>query len=98
MVASQGQHPNCMYQWLDWIASPAVNAQAAEWYGEAPAQTLACGQTKDKKHCDTYHATDAPYAEQLSFWTTPMSDCGDGRGQVCKDYPAWTKAWADIKG
>lgn len=20
------------------------------------------------------------------------------RGQVCKDYPAWTKAWADIKG
>jgi putative spermidine/putrescine transport system substrate-binding protein len=98
MVAAKAAHPNCMYKWMDWITSPAVNAQVAEWFGEAPAQTLACAQTADKKHCETYHATDAAYADQISYWTTPTRNCGDARGSVCKDYAAWTQAWTEIKG
>ncbi len=98
MVAAQAQHPNCMYRWMDWITSAKVNAQVAEWFGEAPAQTLACAETVEKKHCETFHATDADYADKLSYWTTPVGDCGDSRGNVCKDYSAWTKAWAEIKG
>ena len=98
MVAAKAKHPNCMYKWLDWIVSPKVNAQVAEYFGEAPAQTKACTETTDKNHCATYHALDQAYADKIAYWTTPTKDCGDGRGQVCKDYAAWTQAWTAIKG
>ncbi|MBI1377399.1 MAG: extracellular solute-binding protein [Frankiales bacterium] len=98
MIASKAAHPNCMYKWMDYIISPSVNAQVAEWFGEAPAQTLACDQTSDKTFCDGYHALDASYANSISYWTTPTSNCLDGRGDICKDYAAWTQAWTEIKG
>ncbi len=98
MIASKAAHPNCMYKWMDYIVSPSVNAQVAEWFGEAPAQTLACEKTVDKTFCDQYHALDATYANSLAYWTTPISACVDGRGDVCKDYAAWTQAWTEIKG
>jgi putative spermidine/putrescine transport system substrate-binding protein len=98
MIAKNAKHPNCMYKWFDWIVSPKVNAQVAEYFGEAPAQTKACTETADKNHCTTYHALDQTYADQIAYWTTPTKDCGDDRGAVCKDYSAWTQAWTEIKG
>jgi putative spermidine/putrescine transport system substrate-binding protein len=98
MIAKDAKHPNCMYKWFDWIVSPKANAQVAEYFGEAPAQTKACQETSDKSHCTTYHALDATYAAQIAYWTTPTKDCGDDRGAVCKDYSAWTQAWTAIKG
>jgi putative spermidine/putrescine transport system substrate-binding protein len=98
MIAAKAKHPNCMYKWMDHIVAPKVNAQVAEYFGEAPAQTLACDQTADKNHCALYHALDEAYAERISYWTTPTKDCGDGRGATCKDYAAWTQAWTEIKG
>jgi putative spermidine/putrescine transport system substrate-binding protein len=98
MIAKDAKHPNCMYKWFDWIVSPKVNAQVAEYFGEAPAQTKACAETADKNHCTTYHALDQSYADQIAYWTTPTKDCGDDRGAVCKDYSAWTQAWTEIKG
>ncbi|HYT09189.1 MAG TPA: ABC transporter substrate-binding protein [Mycobacteriales bacterium] len=97
MVAAKAKHPNCMYKWMDWITSPKVNAQVAEWFGEAPAQTKACAQTADKSFCETYHALDKSYADRISYWTTPTRNCGDSRGTTCKDYAAWTQAWTEIK-
>ena len=45
MISSKAAHPNCMYKWMNWITSPEVNAQVAEYFGEAPAQTKACEHT-----------------------------------------------------
>lgn len=98
MIAANAAHPNCMYKWMDHIVSAEVNAQVAEWFGEAPSQTKACDFTVDKTFCDTYHALDADYASQISYWTTPLAECLDGRGAICKDYSAWTQAWTEIKG
>jgi len=98
MIASKAAHPNCMYKWMDYIVSPKVNAAVAEWFGEAPAQTLACKETSDKTFCDGFHALDATYANAISYWTTPTKNCLDGRGDICKDYAAWTQAWTEIKG
>jgi putative spermidine/putrescine transport system substrate-binding protein len=97
MISAKAKHPNCMYKWMDWIISAKVNAQVAEWFGEAPAQTKACDQTADKSHCQTYHALDQAYANRISYWTTPTRSCGDDRGNACKDYAAWTQAWTEIK-
>jgi putative spermidine/putrescine transport system substrate-binding protein len=98
MISSKAKHPNCMYQWMNWISSPTVNAQVAEYFGEAPSQTLACTHTADKNFCSTYHATDAAYASKIWYWTTPTVDCLDGRGKICTDYSAWTQAWTSVKG
>ena len=97
MVAAKSAHPNCAYKWMDWIISPKVNDQVAEWFGEAPAQTLAC-DVATKGFCDQFHALDAAYANSISYWTTPTKNCLDGRGDICKDYAAWVQAWTDIKG
>jgi putative spermidine/putrescine transport system substrate-binding protein len=98
MVAADTSHLNCSYMWLDWIAGPEVQAQVAEWFGEAPANPKACDFTS-KGFCDTYHVDDAAYASKIWYWTTPIPQCLDGRTDVeCTDYQAWTDAWSQIKG
>jgi putative spermidine/putrescine transport system substrate-binding protein len=99
MVAAKSAHKTCAYKWMDYIISPSVNAQVAEYFGEAPANSKACAQMTDKSLCDTYHANDSAYAEKIAYWTTPIPQCLDGRTDVkCKDYGEWTRAWTDIKG
>jgi putative spermidine/putrescine transport system substrate-binding protein len=99
MVAAHAQHPNCAYLWMNHIVSPTVNAQVAEWFGEAPSNGLACAHTSDKTFCDTYHSADAPFWKNVYYWTTPTTQCLDGRKDVqCEDYTAWTQAWTEIKG
>ena len=96
MVAAKAKHPTCMYDWMNYITSAKVNAEVAEWFGEAPAQTLACGQTTDKSFCSTYHALDAAYAGKIHYWTTPQKDCLDGSGNDCTSYAEWTTKWQSI--
>jgi putative spermidine/putrescine transport system substrate-binding protein len=98
MISSKAKHPNCMYMWMDWIISPKANAQVAEWFGEAPANADSCKETADKNHCTTFHADDEEYFDKVWYWTTPQADCGDDRGEVCKDYSEWVQAWTEVKG
>ncbi|MEV8213269.1 ABC transporter substrate-binding protein [Leifsonia sp. NPDC077715] len=98
MISSKAKHPNCMYQWMNWITSPKTNAQVAEWFGEAPAQTKACEETTDPNFCTTYHATDADYASKIHYWTTPQKKCVDGSGTNCTAYSEWVNKWQEIKG
>ena len=98
MLSSEAKNPNCMLEWMNWIASPKAQAQVSEWFGEAPANLKACELTNDKTHCQTYHAGDKAYYDKIYFWTTPLTDCGDDRGDVCKDYNDWVQAWTEVKG
>jgi putative spermidine/putrescine transport system substrate-binding protein len=98
MISSKAKHPNCMYEWMNYIVSPEVNAQVAEYFGEAPAQTLACQHTSDRAFCDTYHALDAAYAAKIHYWTTPQKQCVDNSGKDdCTDYSQWVDRWQQIK-
>jgi putative spermidine/putrescine transport system substrate-binding protein len=98
MLSSEAEHPNCMLEWMNWMASPETQAQVAEWFGEAPANLKACDMTTAKDHCKTYHADDTAYYDKIAFWQTPVSDCGDDRGEECKTYDDWVQAWTEIKG
>jgi putative spermidine/putrescine transport system substrate-binding protein len=98
MISSEAKHPNCMYKWMDHIISPKANAAVAEWFGEAPANRKSCAETAVKDHCEIFHADDEEYFDQVAYWTTPRKDCGDDRGETCKDYSEWVKAWTEIKG
>ena len=98
MLSSEAKHPNCMYKWMNHIISPKANAAVAEWFGEAPANEKSCAETAVKNHCDIFHADDEAYFDRVAYWTTPTTDCGDDRGDACKDYSEWVKAWTEIKG
>jgi putative spermidine/putrescine transport system substrate-binding protein len=98
MISSEAANPNCAYEWLNHIISPEANAQVAEWFGEAPANQKSCALTADQNHCDIYHADDEEFFDQIEYWKTPVSDCGDDRGDVCKTYDEWVQGWTEVKG
>jgi putative spermidine/putrescine transport system substrate-binding protein len=109
MISSSAAHPNCMYKWMNYIISPQANAEVAQYFGEAPAQTKACDASTlaaaakaidypvDTKFCDEYHAADPSFWKRVYYWKTPVADCGDGNTD-CKDYNDWLNAWTEIKG
>jgi putative spermidine/putrescine transport system substrate-binding protein len=98
MVGAKSEHKTCAYMFIDHIVSPSVNAQVAEYFGEAPANRKSCDETSDPAFCDTFHADDEDYFDQVWYWTTPIEQCLDGRTDVtCTDYAAWTKAWTEIR-
>ena len=109
MISSKAKHPNCMYKWMDYIVSPMANAEVAQFFGEAPAQSKACAASTltaaakviqypaDPKFCTEYHAGDPSFWKRVYYWQTPLADCGNGSSD-CKDYNDWVNAWTDIKG
>jgi putative spermidine/putrescine transport system substrate-binding protein len=106
MISSQAEHPNCMYMWMDHIISPEANAKVAAWFGEAPAQSESCAEFKNldpayfgaPNHCKLYNADNPEFWSKVYYWETPLADCGDDRGEACKDYNEWVSAWTEIKG
>jgi len=98
MVGAKSQHKTCAYKLIDHLVSPKVNAQIAEYFGEAPGNRKACAETVDKNHCATFHAEDEAYFSKVHYWTTPIATCLDGRTDVkCTDYATWSKAWTEIR-
>ncbi|WP_109508063.1 extracellular solute-binding protein [Nocardioides speluncae] len=98
MLSAQAENVNCAYAWMDYIVSPKANAQATEYFGEAPNSEAACAETTDPTHCETFHAGDEEFSKQLWYWRTPVKECLDGRDVECTDYSQWTTAWTEIKG
>jgi putative spermidine/putrescine transport system substrate-binding protein len=96
MISSRARHPNCMYMWINYITGASANAAVAENTAQAPANEHACDLTRDPSWCDTYHAADESLFNRVRLWTSPLRDCGDGRGDVCKTYDDWARAFAEV--
>jgi putative spermidine/putrescine transport system substrate-binding protein len=100
MISSKAKHPNCMYAWMDYIISPKANADVTVYFGEAPVSAAACAEAEKQAagFCDQFHAADETYFKNIWYWNTPTKTCLDGRGDICTDFDAWTKAWTDVTG
>jgi putative spermidine/putrescine transport system substrate-binding protein len=100
MLATKAPHPNCAYKWMQWTATPKVQAQQAVYFGETPANKLACPlmDKAQKGSCAAYHAN-APesYYQTIKFWKTPLAQCGDGKSD-CVPFQQWVSAWTGITG
>jgi putative spermidine/putrescine transport system substrate-binding protein len=100
MISAKAAHPNCAYEWINWVTTPKVQAQQAIYFGETPANTLACKEMDSQQAgaCAQYHANaPAAYFNQIKFWKTPRTQCGNGKTD-CLDYTAWQREWQAIKG
>ncbi len=100
MVSAKTKNLDCAYKWLSWVSTPKVQAQQAIYFGETPVNGKACAimDSLSKGSCAQYHAN-APltYFKQISFWKTPIADCGNGQ-KNCMDYTKWQQAWTNLKG
>lgn len=98
MIKKGDANINCSYQWLNYVVSPQVNAQIAEYFGEAPANQKSCALTANKDHCTQFHAADTAYWNDVYYWTTPTANCLDGRTDTkCVAYDDWVKAWSQLR-
>jgi putative spermidine/putrescine transport system substrate-binding protein len=99
MINSKTKNLACSYAFIDHLTSAEVNAQIAEWFGEAPGNSKSCAFTADPNHCTIFHAEDDAFWQDVWYWQTPTEDCVDGRTDVkCKGFDDWIKAWTEIKG
>jgi len=101
MIATNAEHPNCMYKWMDHMASAEANGQATVWFGEAPTSQQACdyAETISPGHCELTHATDEAYYDKISYWSTPQASCADDdSATTCKTQDDWVAAWTDLRG
>jgi putative spermidine/putrescine transport system substrate-binding protein len=98
MIKKGTKNVNCAYKWLNHVVSPEVNAQIAEYFGEAPANKKSCALTKNTEHCTQFHAEDPGYWDDVWYWTTPTETCLDGRTDAkCIGYDEWVKAWSALR-
>jgi len=98
MVSAKSTHKTCAHLFIDHMVSPKVNAQVAEYFGEAPANRKSCAETVAKDHCAIFHPDDEAYSSKVYYWNTPIPQCLDGRTDItCTDYAEWTKAWTSIR-
>ena len=99
MINSKTKNLACAYAYIDYLTSPQINANIAEWFGEAPGNSKSCALTVAKDHCTIFHADDDDFWKDVWNWQTPTEDCVDGRTDVkCKGFDAWIAAWTEIKG
>ncbi|MCP2339663.1 extracellular solute-binding protein [Actinomadura rupiterrae] len=101
MIGARAEHPNCMYQWLQWTASPDVQQQVAEWNGVAPANPQACsGDRLKQAFCNAYHVGDRAFIDKVLFAHTPEKACakggGDGSSSTCTEYTDWVRRWNEV--
>ncbi|GAA4498319.1 ABC transporter substrate-binding protein [Actinoallomurus oryzae] len=96
MMSPRADHPNCMYQWLNWASSPEVQQQVAEWDGVAPANPDACARDRLRpQFCSAYHVGDRGYLSKVMFARMPAASCVNSKS--CADYADWNRAWRDAR-
>jgi putative spermidine/putrescine transport system substrate-binding protein len=100
MLATKAPDPNCAYKWMQWVTTPKVQAEEADYFGETPANKLSCPIMNgiQKASCEAYHEN-APesYFQTIKFWKTPLAQCGNGSND-CVPFQDWVSAWTQIVG
>jgi putative spermidine/putrescine transport system substrate-binding protein len=95
MMHVDAPHPNCAYMWLEHSINPKLQGDLAAWFGSVPVVPAACkgNQLLTDTGCDVNGMGNF---EQISFWRTPVADCGAGR--TCVPYYRWVTDYIAILG
>ncbi len=97
MMHSEAPNPNCAYMWLEHSIDPKVQGDVAAWFGSVPSVPAAC--TGNELLTDTGCAINGfDNFDQIRFWRTPTSACGDDRGDVCVPYREWVTNYIAVIG
>ncbi|MBZ0275932.1 MAG: ABC transporter substrate-binding protein [Anaerolineae bacterium] len=97
MMHVNAEHPNCAYMWLEHSLNTKLQGDLAAWFGSVPAVPAACtgNELLTDTGCDINGMGNF---DQISFWRTPIADCGDDRGDVCIPYFEWATNYIAVIG
>jgi putative spermidine/putrescine transport system substrate-binding protein len=95
MMHVDAKHPNCAYMWLQHSVNPKLQGDLAAWFGSVPAVPAAC---KGNALLGDGGCENNGYGafERISFWKTPVADCGGGR--TCVPYYRWVSDYIAVLG
>lgn len=95
MMHVNAPNPNCAYAWLEHSLSPRVQGDLAAWFGSVPSVPAACSGNALLGE-DGCTRNGFENFEKISFWTTPVADCGEGR--TCVPYYEWVTQYIAVLG
>ncbi|RLT42196.1 MAG: extracellular solute-binding protein [Chloroflexi bacterium] len=96
MLHTDAPHPNCAYKWLEHSINPKLQGDLAAWFGSVPSVLAACtgNALLGDGGCDTNGLGNF---DQISFWKTPVADCGNGSLE-CVPYHEWVTNYIAVIG
>lgn len=97
MMHVNAPHPTCAYLWLEHTLNPALQGDLAAWFGSVPVVLDAC-TGNELLGDDGCQINGLDNFEQISFWQTPATNCGDERGFVCVPYYQWVTNYIAVIG
>ena len=98
MISSKAKHPNCMYEWMNYIVSPrstrrwpsiSVRHRRRPWPAGTPATSRSAPPTTRSTRRTPARSTTGP-RRRSSAWTAAVNNC--------TDYSQWVDKWQQIKG
>ncbi|MFN8491671.1 MAG: ABC transporter substrate-binding protein [Caldilineaceae bacterium] len=96
MMHSKAPHPNCAYKWLEHSLSPKLQGDVAAWFGSVPVVPKAC-EGNDLLGAEGCKTNGSDNFDKISFWRTPVADCGSGN-KDCVPYSEWVSAYIAVIG
>lgn len=96
MMHVDAAHPNCAYKWLEHSLNPKLQGDLAAWFGSVPVVLSACSGNEllTDEGCDTNGLGNF---DKISFWRTPVADCGNGSNE-CVPYHEWVTNYLAVIG
>lgn len=96
MMHIDAPHPNCAYKWLEWSLNPKLQGDLAAWFQTIPAVLEACvgNELLGENGCE---ANGLSKFDQILWWRTPTSDCGNG-SKDCVPYHEWVTNYIAVIG
>lgn len=95
MMHTNAANPNCAYMWMEHSLNPKLQGDLAAWFGSVPSVLAACegNELLGAEGCKTNGLDNF---DKISFWRTPVSDCGGGK--TCVPYSKWVEEYIGVMG
>jgi putative spermidine/putrescine transport system substrate-binding protein len=96
MMHIDAPHPNCAYMWLEHSLNLKLQGDLAAWFQTIPVVLEACegNALLGENGCV---ANGLNSFDQILWWRTPTTNCGDGR-QECVPYHEWVTNYIAVIG
>jgi putative spermidine/putrescine transport system substrate-binding protein len=96
MMHIDAPHPNCAYKWLEHSLDKKLQGDLAAWFGSVPVVLEACkgNALLTDSGCETNGSANFG---KISFWKTPVADCGNGK-KDCIPYYQWVTSYVKVLG
>ena len=98
MISSEAKHPNCMYMWMNHIISPEANAAGGRVVRRGAGEREVVRARPRTRTTANLPRRGRGVLRPGRVLDDAEQDCGDDRGDVCKDYSEWVQAWTEVKG